>query len=514
MHAHVLRLNSYLLICLALAAGSIVDQRPAGAQVIAEPVQASIDMLRQAVNPKRDGSHLPLLFALRQLRDPDLKALFLQLAQKGAKQGEWQIQVHAVLGLAEIDPKHQIDPWLITQISSDAQEVVIATALDLDLLPEAAITEVLQWDQLHPMARLFLQAELQSLGKPMDVEELARLAKSDDSHIAGLASSLLAQVGQADAMKAFETQLATKPVDERDAVKLWLVDAARRYRLTALTGWISQINDLPEIDPDLNYRTTLALLTLDQPAGLAAWEKYLGDQPSYSHRVRSGTMLLAARGPKPIPASTYDKLLPAGTDEELIARIAEVGKAIAGDADPSDALIALLDIGHTKTGIWAMEYLKQLPPERSRKVYEHLIDRMKDPRGEWTEGVSQAVDATSKLIVIDQAAVLDRLAKAEDDSPLQQSILLGLFEANSPEVGKAAGALPRVGSGRADSLARLLQAKYAKSLTPDELKQLGTIACGGGRVSEILQIQAAWLYLKHAGKTDQAMAAIFAKASE
>lgn len=468
-------------------------------------------MLRQAIDPQSDGSNLPLLFALRQLRDPDLKSLFLQLAQKGSKQSEWQIQVHAVLGLAEINPEKQLDPWLITQISSEAQEVVIATALDLKLLPESVITEVLQWDQLHPMARLFLQAELQSQQKPLDLEELARLSKSDDSHVAGLASALLAQNGQTNAMPSFEAQLATKPTAEREVVELWLADAIRRYRLTALEPWIEKLNASTSDDPDVAYRTTLAMLSLDQAAGLKAWDKYLGEQPSFAQRVRSGTMLLAARGPTPIPASAYDKLLPAAPNEELLTCITNVGKIMAADGDPGDAIIALLDLGHTKTGIWAMEYLKQLPPERSRKVYEYLIDRMKEPKGEWTEGVSQAVEATSKLFAINAAAVLERLAQAEDDSPLQQTILLGLFEVNAPEVGVAAAALPRMGSGRADSLALLLQAKFAKLLTPDQLKQLGMIACGGGRVSQILQVQAAWLYLKHAGKTDQAMAAIFAK---
>jgi hypothetical protein len=94
---------------------------------------------------------------------------------------------------------------------------------------------------------------------------------------------------------------------------------------------------------------------------------------------------------------------------------------------------------------------------------------------------------------------------------MQQAILLGLFETGSARAGEAAGALPRIGSGRADSLALLLQAKHAKTLAPDQLRQLGTIASGGGRVSAILQVQAAWLYLKHTGKTDQAIAAVFAK---
>jgi hypothetical protein len=106
--------------------------------------------------------------------------------------------------------------------------------------------------------------------------------------------------------------------------------------------------------------------------------------------------------------------------------------------------------------------------------------------------------------------VLERLSKADDDSPLQQAILLGLFETTAPEVGQAAAALPRIGSGQADSLALLLVARHSATLNDQQKQQLGLIAAGGGRVSEILQVQAAWLYLKRTGQVDRALAAVAA----
>ena len=479
------------------------------AQFVADPYESSIVMLRQSITPQRDGSHLPLLFALRQLRDAGLAGLFQHLAQQANQKEHWPMQVHAVLGLAEIDPKKQIDAHLITEVTPEAQEAIIASALDVGLLPESLIGEVLAWDQLSAMARLFLLAERQLLKQPLDMEELARLSKSDDSHVAGLSAALLAQNGNAEALKAFDALLAAKPASERLAVTVWLMDGARRYLLTNLSDWIAGAIAPKEADPDLVYRGTLALLSLDPARGVPAWERYLGEKPSFPHRVRCGTILLAARS-KP-PASAYDRLLPAVSDEELLARIADVGKALANGSDPAPALIGLLDVGHAKTSLWAMEYLKEMPADRSRPVYEYLIDRMREPKAQWSEGVGQAVEATARLFDIDPDGVLARLSKAEDDSPLQQAILLGLFETSSPRVGEAVAALPRIGSGRADSLALLLQAKHSATLTADQLKQLGTIASGGGRVSDILQVQAAWLYLRHSGKAEQAIAAVFAK---
>lgn len=392
------------------------------AQVVADPFESSVAMLRQATHAQPDGSHLPLLFALRQLRDPDLKSLFLQLTQEGGtgvgtggdNESSWPIQVHAVLGLAEIDPSKQIDPWLITRIDADAQEAVIAAALDNQLLPQPAIAEILKWDQLHPMARLFLLAEQVSLNQPADAEDLARLSKSEDSHVAGLASSLLAQTGNAEPLKSFTAHLASKSAADRYAVTGWMMDGARRYKLTAMSDWIANAIAADDADLDLVYRGAVALLSLDQTRGIPAWEKYLGSEPTFPHRVRCGIILLTAR--EKAPASAYDRLLPAGKDEELVAAIANVGKAIASGSDPADALIALLDIGHAKSSMWVMEYLNEVPPEHSRRVFEYLIDRLSAMKPQWTEAIAQAVDATTRLFAIDPDAVLKRLAEAEDDS--------------------------------------------------------------------------------------------------
>jgi hypothetical protein len=57
----------------------------------------------------------------------------------------------------------------------------------------------------------------------------------------------------------------------------------------------------------------------------------------------------------------------------------------------------------------------------------------------------------------------------------------------------------------------LLDAKHSPALSDDELKQLGLVVSGGGRVSDVLQIQAAWLYLKHTNQVQAALGTIFAK---
>jgi hypothetical protein len=280
--------------------------------------------------------------------------------------------------------------------------------------------------------------------------------------------------------------------------------------LTACAEWVKSVLEERSLDRDSAYRAVFTLLTLDSDAGLKAWARVLGEQPTYQHRVRMGLVVLASGAA--VPGATFDQLQASG-GEELITRITAVGKTISSGGDPSEPLMQLLDLGHLKSTDWAMDYVKKLPDDQAARVYGHLIDRLAtdDPTsGDW---VSLAVQATSKLFEIDPDAVLQRLSAAKDDELQQQSILLGLFETTSPAAGEAAGKLRRIGSGRADSLAFLLMIKHSKTPTEQDKEQLGKIASGGGRVSEILQVQAAWIYLKQTNQLDSVMTAIPAKPS-
>lgn len=473
----------------------------------ADPVGASTQLLRQAATPQRDGSHLDLLFGLRQLRDPQLAPFFDRLV--GSE--HWPLQAQAVLGLAELEPEgaRRIDPSLIARIAPEAQEAVIAATLDLDMLGEDQVPAILAADNLHPMARMFLLAELVMLGKSIDRADLQRLAEADDHHIAGLASCLLAQTGDAGPLGKFRVKLAALASDRRGPVTLWLLEAVRRYELTACADWVRSLLEQSEVEADLVDRGVLALLSLDAPRGVDLWRRHVDANSTYGRRVRYGLMLLSAS--EEVPTAAYEQLRAQGESEELLARIIEVGQAISsGDREQvAKPLIALLDLGHGKSAEWALGYLNDMPKDQASSVYAHLIDRLTHAGPQPGDSVALAVQATTRLFELDSSAVLGRLAAAPDDSPQQQALLLGLFEVHSPEVSEAAKSLRRIGAGRADSMTLLLLARHAETLDPADVRQLGTIAAGGGRVSPVLQVQAAWLYLKHAGQLEAALAAAF-----
>ncbi|MDY7110639.1 MAG: hypothetical protein SYC29_18555 [Planctomycetota bacterium] len=465
---------------------------------------ASVRHLRRTVTAQRDGSHLPRLFALRQLHDPTLEPLFYQLAHHE----EWQVQVHAVLGLAEIDPQQRIDPWLVTQTDSRAHEHLIANAVDMELIGTGEIRQLLDWEELQAVPRLLLTGELLLAGEPIERETLTRLAASANDRVSCLASILLTRLGDESALSVCAERLDALPARDRRRHLLWILEAIRQYEVIAAVPWTAELLQRPGLDEDVVDRALFAMLALDPERGLPRWRARLGRNPSYRDQVRYGMLLLAAG--TQIPPAAYARL---SSEEELARRIAATGIALSSGEDPSEALIALLDLGHLKTAAWAMETLRELPDEQAIPVYEHLIDSAQGARIGRSERNARAVEATARLFEIAPGRVTRRLMQAPDDSPEQEVLLLGLFDSRSSAAGSAAAQVRRIGAGRADSLALLLIARHTESLPEDELRQLGMIAAGGGRVSEGLQVQAAWLYLKLTNRIDQALGRVFDDAS-
>jgi hypothetical protein len=496
---------SGVLIRCAVVLVALFVLGAAGRPEIGEYFEPSVRHLQRAVHPQRDGGHLPRLFALRQMRDPDLRPLFYQLAQRD----DWQVQVHAALGLAEISPERRIDPWLVTQIDPRAQEALIANAIDMDLIGADEIRELMNWDDLEPLPHLMLAAELMLMGEPVLAESVAKSTRSANHQVAGLASLLLAELGDATAFTAYIARLEGLPKADRDRHTTWLCEAVRQYELRSALPWITEHLRLPSNTRDSRYWCIYTVLVLDAEEGAAIWRRELGDDPAYRDRVRYGMLLLGAA--EDVAPDLFDTLRPDEPDQ-LIERMIATGQALARGGDPSDELIKLIELEHPKTANWAFRKLKELPDDQAATVYTHIIKNADRDGVGRAERAIRAATATARLHELDPAAVLALLAAVEDDSPIQEVMLLGLLDTREGVELEAIRRIRRIGAGLADSLALLLLARHADALEGDDLRQLGVIAAGGGRVSIGLQAEAAWLYLKHTGAVDQALSRVFDEA--
>ncbi|MEE8154952.1 MAG: hypothetical protein V3T53_08310, partial [Phycisphaerales bacterium] len=283
-----------------------------------------------------------------------------------------------------------------------------------------------------------------------------------------------------------------------------LLQAIGDYRLTGALDLVENALAAPDADAEIVLTALNTMLVLDPAAGVTLFNRHLAVDASYSRYVRY-TLLLLEAGPG-VPASAYDRL---PTDDRLIGHMARAGRAISAGADASRPLIDLLSLGHYRASRWVIDTVGELDTAQATLVYEYLIDAVEGDRRGRDERAELAMIAAARLFEINPQAVIDGLVTADDDSLTQQAILLGLFDSRAPAAGEAAKLVKRIGYGRADSMALILIAKHTDRLSENELQDLGVIA-SGGRVSAVLQAQASWLYLKHAGRLEQTLTAIFA----
>lgn len=454
--------------------------------------------LRNTISPQADGSHLRRLLALRQLRDPSLESLWHRLVTYP----QWQVQVNAVLGLAELADPPAIDPWLVKQVEPLAQEQIVLSGLDMDLVQPDAFDALLQIQQLPEFARVVIYAERLETSPPEDRAALATLAESSDSRVAALASCLLAALGTTEAFDRYVAAFDTLPRQVRQVREAWLLDVIRQYRITSLAEWVRGMtaND----DPEFASLALHALMAVDQPRAMAIWTQRAESSTSMIDAVRSALVLM--RNSDVLEPSVFDGIEPRS---ELLRKMQAAGRCVASGTPSIDPLIDLLDARHRPSTEWLLDLHETLPPDKHQALCLHMLNAIITDDQDSPDLVVNAVHAASLLAESQPALLCEVLAGVEDDSVAQQSILLGILDSRGPILLECTAKLRRIGSGRADSLALLVIAKNSERLSKNDLRSLGLVAAGGGLVSDVLQVQAAWLYLKHSQQVDRALARAF-----
>jgi HEAT repeat protein len=455
--------------------------------------------LMQSVESQPDGTHLARLSSLRLLRDPAMKDLFYKLLQHE----DWLVQVHALLGLAEIEDGSRLDPWLVTQVDPQAREQIIANAIDMNLIDQEGMQKILEWDHLESGNRLLLMAELQNLELEVDQEKLESLANDNDLVIASVASLLLARDGELAPLSNISARLAGASPSERIGVLQRLIEVIRIYEITSATPWLNEMLDTDIDNDDLTYWGTFTLMSLNPELGRPHWNRMVGPSPTYRMRIMGALQFLEA---KLAPDADARARLRAG-DDPLINRILDTAEAMENDQSITVHVKELIDTGHPRVIDWAMRSARDFKPAEAIEIYGYFIDLPETTRRRSLEVTqrSQAISAMATLLDIAPEQALQRLRDAEDDSMLQQTLLMGSLQSQHPELPRTIASLRRIGSSRPDSLALLLLARNGEQLSPTDLQQLGRISAGGGQLTDTLQIQAAWLYLKH---TDGLQAAL------
>ncbi len=476
------------------------------------PYDAAVSHMRKAIEPVGSGQHHALLISLRSLRDPQLRGLFESLTSSS----DFTSRVDGMLGLAELSPETGVDPVLLSRFSSrEDRSAAIRSAIGLKLVSTQAATELLKIDDLTGLDRAALAGELFRLGTPIDPALLKDALNDPSDEVAGLGAMLMLQSGDRTAWSRFVDRLMARDEGVRNAVVGELGKAALAYQLKAAVPALLALVSRDGFRVPTRMVINGAALSLDREAGIAAWREIIASDRSQPTLVRAGLQMLAHEGTVPEPVIVMLR-----NDDELVEDIVSAIIACSGtDADAAAAsLDRLVASGNRQAVEWAMRRASTLPPAAASRVLTSVFRA-----GTGTEATpalrAMALDAAGRLAKADPSAVVTLLRESAGSGGVQELLLLGMVSAVSDQplnaqdpalvdqAAAAAAVVQGASTRRAESLALLLLARTAQGpLDAETLRALGTVAAGGGDLDPTLQVQAAWLFVRHSGRGEQALA--------
>ncbi|MDG2093770.1 MAG: hypothetical protein P8J89_00670 [Phycisphaerales bacterium] len=460
--------------------------------------KSAIRHLKKAVTPQRDESHLTRLAALQRLSDESLEELFLSLVEHDS----WQMQVYAVLGLANLSEDGSVTPWLITQLDPLARNEILAISIDEKKLGPDQARTLIKWEDLEEPNRLALLAYLNSLGETLEIAEIEPMLDSSNEKVIAAALLILTWLGDAEAVDRIAEIIAELPESRQFDILMTLVMFIERYQIEEAASWLDVLVTSNRMDgrfPELIQPGTATLLTIEPTTGIRHWKEWVGPSPKRRNQITAALMLLQVG-----VGLDSDQTTELDGEDELVKTILSAANAIGSDSDDSpQRLIDLYDLNHLRSTVILPGVIKTLPEDQQITVLNHFLDRLSSD-SENPMNRMLAIEATERLLTIDSDSLLRRLQEAEDDGPLQEAMLFGILQHRNPGALDTVRPIKQIGLSLPDALALLVIAREADELTETQQRNLGLIA-SGGVLSEPLQVQAAWLYLKHTDQLDDAM---------
>ncbi len=482
-------------ICLLLIAPSVVDA--SWNDRLAKAVHRELD---RAVAPQPGNEHLLRLSALRALRDDRLKPLLISLAEDA----DPTIQIHALLGLAELAPDGCMDLPRLQAADPAALESAILLGLDASCLHPADMRTLLKDRSITPATRLRLLSGLAEADQPVEIEDVlaieVRPGSMQDARRAAQLATMDHTAPLKDLQKAARAAPSSASINDRC---LAAMDQVRR--MPSSEGLALARLCARDVFPGGVRRYALLTLLESKPVDAARlvcaeFERLTRRR----HKVDLALVLLMTG--TPAPAACIDLL----TDDPLLEQLAQASVSLAGpdiDAQTAPADVAgLISSGHRRTMAWAVEASQDWPAPLAINTLEQVLDQSLD--AELQGGIAEsALRAASALRTRSPDRFRARLSAAVDDGPEQQLLLLALLQQPAPAFLETVRSLPRIGLGAADVLALLVLARDSDALAPSDVAALELVAASS-TASESIRTQAAWLAVRHMDIVDDAVAAL------
>lgn len=465
----------------------------------------AITTLRRCASGSTDGEHHALIVSLRALKDPALQPFFESLR----KSTHWSSRIDGILGLAELSADREINPTFVAELPAvEDRSTAIRNGVGLRLMSPNTIRTLLKSSGLPVLDRVVLNAELHRHGESFDPSQLREAAADPSDEIAGLAAALLFEAGNEGAWEAFAMRLSLRTPEIRNLAMAELARAVLLYGLSApIRSMVAIVAD-PAFSAQTRMIVNGSALVLDPAVGQAAWKRFTQQERGQSALVRAGLQAMAQE--KGLEAGLGSSIR---NGEPLVEAIADAIEANASN-DPkalASSLEVVIDRANRQSAEWAVRRAAALPAPFAAEVWKHLLVRFLTAPVNAPALSSAVLDCASRLAVVDPPSIEALVVASASETQLQEMLILALCSAATPE---AAGVAERVRGSltrRGDALAVLAIARGNQKLSAEGLAALGVVAAGGGDLDPTLLVQAAWLFARHSGKSQQALSQMHPK---
>ena len=462
----------------------------------------ALRVLKDGVLADNEGRQHAAMMALRQLRDPGVSPLFARLLESD----RWALRVDSVLGLAELSADGRIDLSKVERLPGERdRDAAISAILALRLADATQVKSMLEWSDIPSSSRVLLAGELRRLGESPDAAALARLAGSKTPEVAGFATCIALDLKAADAeataTRTRDLVAALAPATRSSAVAQ-IAEASAASGLRGAGPFIATLIALPELSDESRMRALGSLLTLSPADAYPELAKLVAADRSNASLLRYAAILLASGARA--PAAEWDRFR---NGDEALEGIANAGTSLAADKE-ADAYRTLVGLERRVVLRAALDGARRIGPSARRAFGLACLELVLKPGPTPPQLSETLLAALFDLAELAPDELKAPLASSDLDIATSDAILMSLLNAGTPaaaEVAKSArGRASRLGEGQIAVLA----GRNTEKLSPAEIDELLRVAGGAVNVSYAVRVQAAWLWLRHSGRTADAISAI------
>ena len=488
------------LLLLFTIAACPAGARAQGNYIQTDPYESSVAAITRGIQVRRDGSNHNILLALRQMKDQRMRPLFQSMfASK-----EPSLRIDALLALAELN-ESPIDPFLLQQLPQKERQLALMAAISLDLIDESVVRAIRNFPNLNQTEKTMIIIMGMQLGMEFDRALLDELLEADDPTTRLIAAVLLCD--QTQETSHLEEEIAhynELPLSERIFVVSALIDIASWHPMPSSLALLRQAANDKGLSRSLRLAAVDSAMGCECEKGIILWQEATSLAQSSGDRSRLGVAAIE-RG---LRTEEWGGI---SDERQLNQKIANAGASLHTGSGSLEAAQALLQIRHplsVQAGLALAQHTED--PQVAEAIRIMVIkEGIQDVRIQPVVG--RVVREFGKTTPEELETIVWQISKMEDRKILIEILLTALLEENPDQAQTFASAFEKHSDRTVRSLAVLIKARGEEPLDEETKDELAVVATGGGRVSKQVRAIAAWLWLSHNDKTEQAMSEIIGK---